>query len=169
MSKHQGHLQQHIKLWNTLRLLYMLIEYVGLQLPKYIKHAFYKMQIHHHHRHALLHKNALQQTCNNEGWGLFHKLFCLSCSYSSLWLRRSQEETRGSLTNLVLNQDRLTYELQYGTWTKTFSWDIINLLFCSDKQITHITFSRYIEKAISTLMSYKFSLASMLTIWGLGF
>lgn len=48
----------------------MLIEYVGLQLPKYIKHAFYKMQIHHHHRHALLHRNALQQTCNNEGWGL---------------------------------------------------------------------------------------------------
>lgn len=36
----------------------MLIEYVGLQLPKYIKHAFYKMQIHHHHRHALLHRNA---------------------------------------------------------------------------------------------------------------
>ena len=52
----------------------MLIEYVGLQLPKYIKHAFYIMQI-HHHRHAPLHRNAPQQTCNNKGWDCFTNYF----------------------------------------------------------------------------------------------
>lgn len=46
------------------------MEYIRLPLPKYSKHPFYKRQI-HHHRHALLHRNALQQTCNNEGWDCY--------------------------------------------------------------------------------------------------
>lgn len=53
-----------------------------LHLQKYIKHQFYKMQI-HHHQHALLHRNALQQTCNNEGWHSFTD-YCLSRYLSSM-------------------------------------------------------------------------------------
>lgn len=98
-----------------------------LHLQKYIKHQFYKMQI-HHHQHALLHRNALQQTCNNEGWHSFTD-YCLSSYLSSM-----AQEFPGTPQSWNLNQ--ILTLLQYGTWTNIFLWGLIDLLFCSDKQIT---------------------------------
>lgn len=95
---------------------------------KYIKNQFYKMQT-HHHQHALLHRNALQQTCNNEGWHSFTDYLSFQLpEFHDPGVPRNPTKLKSESIFLIL--------LQYGTRTNVFLGSLIHLLFCSDKQIT---------------------------------